>query len=116
MNPLTKTIVFLVLTFAFVVLYGHGVSGFVSGATSDGSELVSTSTKVVRGAVDAFNNYFYPPPPPPPPPENTSLKSMLEKTPNAIEADVDLRPSTYVPKKQPKLTPHQQPVSIDPHQ
>ncbi len=116
MNPLTKTIVFLVLTFAFVVLYGHGSIRLCIGSDVGWQRtIVSTSTKVVGGAVDAFNNYFYPPPPPPPV-ENTRLKSMLEKAPSAIEADVNLRPSTYVPPKQPKQTPHQQPVSIDPHQ
>jgi hypothetical protein len=123
MNSLTKIIVFLVLTFVFVVLYGHGVSGFGAGVGAEGSALVATASTAVAGAVDAVTKYFYPeePPPPPPPPEgNPALKSMLDKTPAAIEADVNLRPSTYIPKEKPKPTPainpRQQPVSIDPHQ
>lgn len=107
MTPLTKTIAFLALTFAFVVLYGHGISGFVPGIASEGGELVSGVSNVGGEAVNGVMNYFYPPEPPPPPTVESKLQPMLDRAPSATETEINVRSSTYIPPKQHQPKPHQ---------
>lgn len=85
MKFLASLITLIVLTFCFVVLYGHGPSGFAAHAGEDASDIgkiVSHAAGGIPAGLKAIYEYFVPPPPPPAPPAGPDqlFASLLSQT------------------------------------
>lgn len=97
---LGQLIVFGALTFAFVVLYGYGPSGFIQGIEADGKALLASLPQAPSAVVNTVSTLTEKPPESPPPtpaPTNTPsplIEELRQKHPMNINAPISIYPSS----------------------